>query len=194
MNDFIEPPIAPLPIAATVAVQTLDKTWPKEQLSLQRCVAVQGFFGACEREVIRWLGSHLPHFSAQTEPGTMVRDRQDRLSPIAWLTHEAHMKKNITPGWKFAAIVVEGERVVLHGQNVWNAEWLASSEPPITVKHPEYPRQRHQADVYDLASDPPVRFAAGEFSNGVWGFFLPKGNCGGSERTGARWWRLRRRT
>ena len=104
------------------------------------------------------------------------------------------MKKNITPGWKFAAIVVEGERVVLHGRNVWDAEWVASREPRITVKHPEYPRQRHQARVYDLASDPPVRFAAGAFSNGVWGFFLPRGERGVRERTRLRWWRLRHRT
>jgi hypothetical protein len=44
----------------------------------------------------------------------------------------------------------------------------------ITVAHPSYPAQRHMMQVYVL--DPehagPV-FAAGEFSNGVWGIYVP---------------------
>ena len=59
----------------------------------------------------------------------MVRGRPGQAA--AWsLTHEAQMKKNITPGWKFVAIVVEGERVVLHGQNVWDSTGLLRLSSP----------------------------------------------------------------
>lgn len=80
---------------------------------------------------------------------------------------------DITSGWKFAAIAMDGQRVSLLGQNLWSAKWLASSEPPITVAHPSYPNERHKMWVYYLDSPRSIRFAAGEFSNGVWGFFLP---------------------
>jgi hypothetical protein len=43
-----------------------------------------------------------------------------------------------------------------------------------SLSHPQYPAQRHVMSVYEVAdSDPAVRFAAGEFSNGVWGFYVP---------------------
>ena len=80
----------------------------------------------------------------------------------------------ITPGWMFVAIVVEGEAVSLLGQNPWPLQWSSSGEPPITVAHPSYPSQRHEMSVYDLESTQSIRFAAGEFSNGVWGFYVPE--------------------
>ena len=80
----------------------------------------------------------------------------------------------VTPGWKLIAIVAEGDRVSLQGQSPWGCKWLSSPEPPITVAHPSYPSQRHQMCVYDLDSTRPIRFAAGEFSNGTWGFYVPE--------------------
>ena len=45
--------------------------------------------------------------------------------------------------------------------------WFDTNASP--VAHPQYPNQRHPVNVYDVAgTDPPVRFFAGEFSNGVW--------------------------
>jgi len=44
----------------------------------------------------------------------------------------------------------------------------------ITVAHPSYPAQRHTMFTYEaVAPSGTVAFAAGEFSNGVWGFFVP---------------------
>lgn len=79
----------------------------------------------------------------------------------------------ITPGWRVVAVVAEGGRVSIQGQSPWGRDWLKVPEKPITVSHPNYPSQRHQMVVYDLDSDNSIRFAAGEFSNGVWGFYVP---------------------
>jgi hypothetical protein len=80
---------------------------------------------------------------------------------------------DVSPGWKFVAIVSEGEPVSIQGQNPWALKWCISSEPPITVAHPQYASQRHHMWLYDLDSPRSIRFAAGEFSNGVWGFYVP---------------------
>ena len=81
---------------------------------------------------------------------------------------------DVTPGWRLVAIGLQGMRVSLGGLDPWKLEWRALGEPPITVAHPSYPRERHSMEVYALrAGDGTVRFAAGEFSNGVWGFYVP---------------------
>jgi hypothetical protein len=79
----------------------------------------------------------------------------------------------VTAGWKCVAIVTESEPFSLLGQNPWNANWLPAPEPLVTVAHPSHPAQRYQMQVYDLESTRSIRFAAGEFSNGVWGFYVP---------------------
>lgn len=85
---------------------------------------------------------------------------------------EAH---SITPDWIFVSVGFEGDPVSLRGFNPWAHEWHRSNQDTITVAHPAYPSQRHTMFVYDLVvSGKRVRFAAGEFSNGVWGFYLPK--------------------
>lgn len=59
--------------------------------------------------------------------------------------------------------------------DLWAAEWTATGSS-VTVAHPQYPSQRHVMSVYETTgSVPRIRFAAGEFSNGVWGFFVPAG-------------------
>jgi hypothetical protein len=80
---------------------------------------------------------------------------------------------NVTPGWGFISIGFEGASVDVHGFDPWQCEWSRCADETITVAHPSYPHQRHTMFVYRLAEAPHVRFAAGEFSNGVWGFFVP---------------------
>ena len=80
---------------------------------------------------------------------------------------------DVDEGWRFVSIGFEGDPTDIGGVDPWKIEWLSRHEH-ITVAHPQYPDQRHPMNVYDLAgTDPPVRFAAGEFSNGVWGFYVP---------------------
>ena len=67
--------------------------------------------------------------------------------------------------------------VVLEGINPWQheREWRRTSEDPITVGHPSYPAERHAMFVYELVlPNKKIKFAAGEFSNGVYGFYAPK--------------------
>ena len=80
----------------------------------------------------------------------------------------------VSSGWEFVGIVFDGDPILIEGASPWSAGWHRVGEDPVTVAHPSYPWQRHEMSVYKLAgSDPAVYFAAGEFSNTVWGFFSP---------------------
>ena len=84
------------------------------------------------------------------------------------------MQADITPGWRFVFIGTEGERLRLGGVDPWTHKWTRADEGPITVAHPSYPAERHSMHVYDLVlPDKRIRFAAGEFSNGVFGVYVP---------------------
>lgn len=80
----------------------------------------------------------------------------------------------VTPGWRLVQhIVGDGEPISLDGVNPWKHGWRALDVPAIVVAHPQYPSQRHDMSVYEIKADKTVRFAAGEFSNLAWGFYLP---------------------
>lgn len=79
----------------------------------------------------------------------------------------------VTPGWRLLAIGVANEAVSLRGHDIWTEKWARRPDESIIVAHPSYPAERHRMFVYQLENDPAVIFAAGEFSNGVWGFFEP---------------------
>ena len=65
--------------------------------------------------------------------------------------------------------------MLIAGVNIWNENWRPTGER-LELPHPDYPSQRHAIHVYEVG-DPqqPVIFAAGELSNGVWGFYVPAG-------------------
>ena len=78
--------------------------------------------------------------------------------------------RDVTPGWRHVAIVAEGEAVDLNGLSPWDHEWHRAQEPEIIVAHPSYPAQRHPMWIYELRDEQQrVKFAAGEYSNGVLG-------------------------
>lgn len=82
----------------------------------------------------------------------------------------------VDEGWRFVSIGAEGHATDVGGTNPWDVDWVRRIRR-ITVAHPDYPDESHQLDVYELAAgDPPVIFAAGELSNGVWAFFIPAEN------------------
>jgi hypothetical protein len=83
--------------------------------------------------------------------------------------------KDLTPGWKFVSIGFETSPVAVQGVDLWTYErqWVSKNEK-IVVSHPSYPSERHPMFVYSLEVDGKiVTFAAGEYSNGVWGFYEP---------------------
>ena len=84
------------------------------------------------------------------------------------------MSPEVTPGWRFVHIGLEREAVQIGGVNVWSLK-RGRSPGTIIVAHPSYLGERHAMSVYriKLSGDRQVVFAAGEFSNGVWGFFEP---------------------
>ncbi|MEM9110841.1 MAG: hypothetical protein AAGC72_12530 [Planctomycetota bacterium] len=82
------------------------------------------------------------------------------------------MHDDVSPGWQLVAIVIENQEVDLLGINPWNQEWVSLNIPPIVVAHPQYPNQKHKMSVYTLEANPPIKFAAGEFSASVWGFYV----------------------
>jgi hypothetical protein len=80
--------------------------------------------------------------------------------------------ERVTPDWQLLSIAWQTDRVEVSGVSLWDAEW---SRPlgHITVADPAY-GQVGGATVYEVpGARPRVLFAAVEFSNGVWGFYLP---------------------
>ena len=80
----------------------------------------------------------------------------------------------VDEGWRFVSIGFEHQAVEVDGISLWDVTWNPTGRK-ITVAHPSYPSQRHHMPIYEAAdTDSVITFAAGEFSNGVWGFFLPE--------------------
>ena len=72
--------------------------------------------------------------------------------------------------WTFVASCLDGEPLRLRGIDVWQGRWQKQSTTAV-VQDPIYGRELC-FDVWTLtAGNKTVRFAAGEFSNGVWGFY-----------------------
>lgn len=73
--------------------------------------------------------------------------------------------------WKFVGHCFDGDHFEIEGINVWSAGWQPTGERA-TIGDPLYTWQAHNFTVYTLTRDgKEIEFAAGEFSNTVWGFF-----------------------
>jgi len=76
--------------------------------------------------------------------------------------------------WRVAHVGVEGDGLEIGGLEIWRNEWRQVYEPDLSLPHPHYQAQTHNYGIYEIGSNEhPVRFAAGELSNGVWGFYVP---------------------
>ncbi len=83
------------------------------------------------------------------------------------------MNKNMKE-WVLIKIVPDGQKIIINGVNLWEHQWISLDEEPIKVSHSSYPNQEHDMSVYKIISgDKNIVFAAGEFSNCVWGFYIP---------------------
>ncbi len=82
------------------------------------------------------------------------------------------MKKLLTRSWKFQTTGIEGN-AELFGVNIFDYEWKSTGKE-VVVSDPYY-HQEHKFTVYTVDIDgKEYEFAAGEFSNCVWGFYLYK--------------------
>lgn len=74
--------------------------------------------------------------------------------------------------WQFAAAGQEHE-IVLFGKHIFEYRWESTGKS-VTVKDPLY-NQDHRFGIYEVEIDGEIhKFAAGEFSNGIWGFYTYK--------------------
>jgi hypothetical protein len=75
--------------------------------------------------------------------------------------------------WQFQGATPEAQCFVIGGLDVWKHEWRDTRDR-VRVKDLLY-HQDFTFDVYEiLVGDRTVTFAAGEFSNGMWGFYVRK--------------------
>jgi hypothetical protein len=75
-------------------------------------------------------------------------------------------------GWDFFGACAEGQRFEIEGVNVWDQEWVRSNRETADVLDPLYGQRFHFA-VYEISvAGKPAAFAAGEFSNCMWGFYI----------------------
>jgi hypothetical protein len=78
--------------------------------------------------------------------------------------------------WTPVGIVIEGNAIAIGGLNPWDFEWRQVREEPVELPHPAYPNQRHRMWVYAIEnSGRKIRFATGELSANVCGFYVPAG-------------------
>ncbi len=77
-------------------------------------------------------------------------------------------------GWRERHVGFEDDELRIDGLKVWGEHWRPTGMPPVQLPHPAHPDQRHRYDIYEIGeAQHPTRFAAGELSNGVWGFYVP---------------------
>lgn len=77
-------------------------------------------------------------------------------------------------GWRDVHVGFEGDDLSIGGVKIWRETWRPSGRDPVQLPHPAHQHQRHRFDVYEAGSaENPICFAAGELSNGVWGFYVP---------------------
>ena len=70
--------------------------------------------------------------------------------------------------WIFKKAIIDGEKYEINGYDTWELDWV-NTHDSISVKDPIYNRH-YMFTVYRL-KDTNVTFAAGEFSNCVWGIY-----------------------
>jgi len=73
--------------------------------------------------------------------------------------------------WKFIKTGSEGN-CTLFGENIFDLKWTSTGQK-IEVADPNYDDQKHILVIYSVEIGAEKKeFAAGEFSNGVYGFYV----------------------
>jgi hypothetical protein len=73
--------------------------------------------------------------------------------------------------WNYVATIFDGEKFEIQGLNIWDFEWKSTDEK-INIKDPLFGKN-YSFDIYKIQTIAnEIVFAAGEFSNNVWGIYL----------------------
>ncbi len=76
--------------------------------------------------------------------------------------------------WRAVHVGFANDGLTIDGGDIWKRKWRRTHDPVLQLPHPAYPDQQHYFDIYEMDGPTgPIRFAAGELSNGVWGFYVP---------------------
>lgn len=74
--------------------------------------------------------------------------------------------------WKYVGNSGDRESFLIEGVDVWATPWEQPTREIAEVRDPLY-NQSFRFDVYQVTQGgTTVEFAAGEFSNGIWGFYV----------------------
>ncbi|WP_345950380.1 hypothetical protein ABDD95_02805 [Mucilaginibacter sp. PAMB04274] len=72
--------------------------------------------------------------------------------------------------WVCQSAIIDGQYYEIQGLNIWDYEWTNTQEL-VSVKDPIY-GQTHVMAIYQIiTATQTITFAAGEFSNLVWGIY-----------------------
>ncbi|RWU05006.1 hypothetical protein [Pedobacter chitinilyticus] len=79
---------------------------------------------------------------------------------------------SISKDWEFVKVVTDGEPFFINGVGIWENEWK-NTDQSIYILDPVYHRP-YTLPIYEISADgKTITFAATEFSNCVWGVYIP---------------------
>ena len=83
-------------------------------------------------------------------------------------------REKVSTAWKFVGVNYDEKTFLIDGINVFAHGWKSVDGEIAQVSDPLYGQAR-RFSVYEITEkNSTIRFAAGEFSNGVWGFYAPQ--------------------
>lgn len=131
--------------------------------------------GAARRPALREAGSPAssgsPASRAAAHHGAAAAgDAAAAVGSVANLPRSPEMPS----GWRYLHVGFDHDGLTIGGVEVWKQSWRQIGEQALRLPHPSYPAQLHRYEIFEAGpAGDPVRFAAGELSNSVWGFYLP---------------------
>ena len=77
--------------------------------------------------------------------------------------------------WRVKHIGFASDDLAIGGLPVWQHDWRdVGNKSYVDLPHPAYPDEIHRYWIYEIGDEAsPVRFASGELSAGVYGFYVP---------------------
>jgi hypothetical protein len=78
-------------------------------------------------------------------------------------------------GWHVKHIGFERDGLMIGGLSIWDSKWReVGNWSYVDLPHPAYADEVHRYWIYEIGDEAsPVRFASGELSPGVYGFYVP---------------------